>query len=144
MGAGQYIFKGYVICRKGKDMKRILVIEDEEEIVKVLVYKLKQSGFEVDVTFDSIMAVKAAHDHKPDLILLDMMLPGGGGIIALKNIRMATQLKFIPVIVLTGMKNEEKKSEIEKMGIAGYFEKPYDFPTLLSAINELFNPSTPS
>lgn len=122
-------------------MPKILIVDDEEDIIRVLRFKLKAKGYEVVVAFDSILAVKEARQSKPDLILLDMMLPGGGGVATLRNVRLIADLRAVPVIVLTGMQDNGKKAEMEKLGVEGYIAKPYDFDKLLAQIVDLIGPT---
>jgi DNA-binding response OmpR family regulator len=117
-------------------MKKILIIEDEQDIVKVLYKKLTDNKFEVVWAQDAYAGVKSAHDEKPDLIILDLMLPAGGGLKTLQNIRNSLKTAFIPVIVLTGMKDEQYKKQVLEAGVEAYMEKPYDFSELLGVINK--------
>lgn len=115
-------------------MSKILIIEDELDTVKVVTKRLTQNGFEVVVALDAYEGVKFAHKEKPDLIILDLMLPAGGGLYFLKNIKMAAGIRFTPVVVLTGIKNEEYKQQILDEGVEAYLEKPYDPDELISTI----------
>ncbi len=116
---------------------RILVVEDEKDVAMVLSKRLMDAGYEVALVPDATMAMTQCHEFKPDLIILDLLLPGGGGISVLKNIKLSTKTNLIPVLVLTGAKNEELKQSIHAIGVEGYFEKPYDAPELLAAIKLL-------
>lgn len=117
-------------------MKKILIIEDEQDIVKVLYKKLTDSGFQVVWAQDAYAGVKSAHEENPDLIILDLMLPAGGGLKTLKNIRDSIKTTFVPVVVLTGMRDEAAKAESLQLGVEAYLEKPYNFPELLGVINK--------
>ena len=120
-------------------MSKILIIEDEPDTVKVVAKRLTQSGFEVVVAVDAYEGVKFAHKEKPDLIILDLMLPAGGGLSVLKNIRMTTGIRSTPVVVLTGIKNEGYKQQILDKGVEAYLEKPYDPDVLISTIRNILN-----
>ena len=120
-------------------MKKVLIVEDEKDITKILTARLEQNGFEVISAPDGINAVREVHEKKPDLVILDIMLPGGG-INALKNIRSSERVKNTPVVVLTGMQDNAKKSEIDQIGVQGYVTKPYEFPALLAVINNILEP----
>jgi DNA-binding response OmpR family regulator len=117
--------------------KKILVIEDEQDVAKLLVIRLKSFNYEVVVADSGIQGVQLAHKEKPDLIILDLMLPAGDGLSVLNNLRLSSYLRFTPVIVLTGMKDEEYKKKVIEKGVDGYFEKPYDANQLLNSIKTL-------
>ncbi len=120
-------------------MSKILIIEDEPDTAKVITKRLAQSGFEVVVAADAYEGVKSAHKERPDLIILDLMLPAGGGLSVLKNIRMSAELRLIPVLVLTGIKNEDYKRQILDEGVESYLEKPYDPDELISTVRNILN-----
>ena len=118
-------------------MSKILIIENEPDTAKVVTKRLTQSGFEVVVAVDAYEGVKFAHKEKPDLIILELMLPAGGGLYVLKNIKMTAEIRYTPVIVLTGIKNEDYKQQILNQGIEAYLEKPYEPDVLISAIQDI-------
>ena len=118
-------------------MSKILIIEDEADMAKVVAKRLAQSGFEVVVALDAYEGVKVAHKEKPDLIILDLMLPAGGGLSVLKNIKMTAEIRCTPVVVLTGDKNEDHKQQILDQGIEAYLEKPYEPDALISTIQDI-------
>ncbi len=120
-------------------MKKILIVEDETDIAKVLLKRLSDAGFEIQYASDAYLAVKLAHESKPDLIILDLMLPAGGGLFVLKNLKLSDPTNVIPVLVLTGIKDEEYKKNVIAEGVSAYMEKPYDHHELLSVINKLLN-----
>lgn len=119
--------------------KKILIVDDERDWVEMLSIRLGHSGYQVEVAFDGLQAVTQAVELKPDLILLDIMMPAGGGLGALKNIRLSTKTFSIPVIVVTAKGGPETKEAAEKLGISGYFVKPVDMVALLLKIKELLS-----
>jgi DNA-binding response OmpR family regulator len=118
-------------------VSKILIIEDEPDIAKVLKKRLMDYNFEVICAIDAYVGIKLAHDEKPDLIILDIMLPAGGGLSVLKNIRVSTKTAFIPVVVLTGMSDDEYKKKILQEGVEAYLQKPYDIGELVGTINTI-------
>lgn len=118
-------------------MPKILAIEDEIDALRVLRKRLIDSGFEVVVSTDAYQGIEAAHREKPDLIILDLILPAGGGWSALKNIKASLHTRFIPIVVLTGVKNENLKDNLIAEGAEAYFEKPYDSKELIEAIKKI-------
>ena len=122
--------------------KKILVIEDERDLAKVLAVRLKGAGYEIVVAGDGIQAVQFAHRDKPDLIILDLMLPGGGGLGVLENLEMSAYSLCIPVIVLTGIKDDEYKRKVMEKGVDAYMEKPYEPEELISSVRRLIGESS--
>ncbi|HTZ11308.1 MAG TPA: response regulator transcription factor [Candidatus Margulisiibacteriota bacterium] len=120
-------------------MSKILIIEDEPDTAKVVARRLTQGGFEVVVAVDAYEGVKLAHKERPDLIILDLMLPAGGGVSVLEKIRMSADIRTTPVVVLTGSKNEDYKQRIIDQGVEAYLEKPYEPDVLISTIQEILN-----
>jgi len=116
-------------------MSKILIVEDEVDIAKVLKKRLTENGFEVIAASDGYEGTKLAHKEKPDLVILDLLMPVGGGMSVLKNIRMSGEIMEIPVVVLTGMKNEDYKKQVLAEGVEAYLEKPYDPDQLIATIN---------
>jgi len=118
-------------------MSKILIIEDEPDISKVLNKRLSEAGFDVAVAADAYQGVELAHREKPDLIILDLMLPAGGGISVLKNLKYSAHVSSIPIVVLTGMKDEENKKKILEEGVRAYMEKPYNPDELIATIRNI-------
>ncbi len=117
--------------------KKVLIIEDDTDVAKILALRFKSAGFEFSHVVDGVNAIKEAQHFKPDVIILDMMLPAGGGLGVLKNLRMSTNTSLIPIIVYTGMDNEERKKEMEALGVEAYIQKPYDPQKIVEKAIEL-------
>ena len=123
--------------------KKILIVEDEEDIAMLLKKRLQSEGFsEIEHAVDGIQAVQRARRFRPDLILLDILMPGWDGLNVLGKIKMSTLTRDTPVLVITGMQNDLKKKEILEQGVRGYFQKPYDVKDLISAINGALTPAS--
>jgi two-component system, OmpR family, alkaline phosphatase synthesis response regulator PhoP len=118
-------------------MPKILVVEDEPDILRVLHKRLSEAGFEVFGAVDAYQGMQRAREQKPDLVILDLMIPAGGGLSLLKNMRASMHIGFIPVIVLTGMENEKYRQEVMDEGVEAYLQKPYDPQELLGEINRI-------
>jgi len=118
-------------------MSKILIVEDEADVAKVLRKRLMEHNFEVVCATDAYDGVNLAHKERPDLIILDLMLPSGGGLMTLRNLRMSTHTSHIPVLVLTGMQDEELKKKILDMEVAAYMQKPYEISELVGTINSI-------
>jgi DNA-binding response OmpR family regulator len=118
-------------------MPKLLVIEDETDILKVMYKVLKKDGFDVVVAVDGYQGVDFAHREKPDLIVLDLMLPAGGGLTVLQHLKTSTKTMNIPVVVLTGMQDEVYKKKVIDKGVEAYLEKPYDSKVLIKTIHDV-------
>jgi DNA-binding response OmpR family regulator len=114
-------------------MKRILIIEDDKKIAAALSLRLSAAGYEVLMTSHGSQGLKLATQEKPDLILMDIWIPGGTGFSVAE--RLSNQgLASIPIIFMTASKKEELWKMAQEIGAAGFFQKPYDPEKLLEAI----------
>lgn len=104
-------------------MKKVLIIEDDEQISKVYGIKLKQEGIEAVVAADGEEGLKKIVSEKPDLVLLDLMLPGKDGFWVLEEISKKPELKSIPIIVLSNLGQEVDKEKATKLGVKEYLVK---------------------
>ena len=116
---------------------KILVIDDEENIVELLQFNLETSDYEVDYSYDGFDGFLKAKEIKPDLILLDWMLPNISGIDVLKKIREDKDLKDTPVIMLTAKNMESDKVEGLVGGADDYITKPFSIKELLARISSV-------
>ena len=114
--------------------KKILVVDDERDIVKALTIRLRGAGYEVVTAFDGAQGIFTAHKENPDLIILDIRMPAGNGFSVAEKLKQSTNTFTIPVIFLTGSpeKNAEKKAMV--LGARFYIKKPYDPEELLDAV----------
>jgi len=119
-------------------MKRILVVDDDKEFLSVFIKRLEYNKFEVIAAQDSCQALEQIQHNKPDLVILDLLIPAGGGELVLDNMKKSKEMKDIPVIVLTGTRDDVRKTRILVKGVSGYFEKPYDNEVLINKINQVF------
>ena len=120
-------------------MSKILIIDDDLELLKLLRFNLSREGHKVVTAIDAYNAIQSARIEKPDLIILDIMLPAGGGYHALKNIRLTLHGSQIPIVILTGIEDEELRRKIENEGVEAYLQKPCDYKVLSNTVNNLLN-----
>ena len=114
--------------------KRILVVEDDRDISELIRYNLERDGYEVSVVFDGFQAVDYAEKIKPDLILLDLMLPGVDGLDICRHLKSENELKNIPVIILTAKSEEADVIVGLQMGADDYIVKPFSPKVLLARV----------
>jgi DNA-binding response OmpR family regulator len=117
--------------------KTVLIVDDERDWVRALMIRLGHEGYRIEVAFEALSGVAQAINLVPDAILLDIMMPAGGGISVLKNIRNSSKSFNIPVIVITARSDKETREAAEKLGISAYFVKPIETVKLLEKLREV-------
>ena len=123
------------------DTQHILVVDDEPDILELLTYNLQREGFETSVARDGLDALSAAEKSRPDLIILDIMMPRMDGIEACKRLREHATLRTVPIILLTA-KSEEKDQIVGlDAGADIYISKPVSVPVLLSQVKAILRGS---
>ena len=115
----------------------ILIIDDDKDLVRMLGMRLQHEGYRVEAAFDAVQAVSQAIKLKPDLVLLDIIMPAGNGVGVLEKLRMNVKTFNIPVIALTGVSDKQTKETAEELGISGYFVKPVDMDELIENLKEV-------
>lgn len=117
--------------------EKVLIIDDEMHIVELLRFNLETLGYKTIYSYDGFDGFIKAKEEKPDLILLDWMLPNISGIEVLKKIREDADLKKIPVIMLTAKNMEDDKVEGLEVGADDYITKPFSIKELLARITSV-------
>jgi two-component system KDP operon response regulator KdpE len=110
----------------------VLVVEDEPKVLRALGVALEAHGYEVIATATGEQAVARAADRRPDLILLDLGLPGVGGLEVIRRVR--AFLAATPIIVVSAQGDEETKVTALDLGADDYVEKPFALPELLARV----------
>lgn len=116
--------------------KKIVIIEDEEDVSYVLGGRLTKAGYQILTLPDAVRGLEGIHKFAPDLIILDMMLPAGGGLFVLESLRKMSQAQVTPVIVLTGSTDQNLEKSAQALGVVAYIKKPYEFSFLLGKVQE--------
>ncbi len=114
--------------------KKILIVDDERDIVKALMIRLQGAGYDVVTAFDGAQGVFMAHKEKPDLILLDIRMPAGNGFSVAQRLKRSIHTFTIPVIFLTGSPEKNAEEKAMALGARFYIKKPYDPEELLDAV----------
>ena len=117
--------------------KKILVVDDETQIVRLLKMRLEANNYEIVIAFDGNQCTQVAKSEKPDLILLDIKMPMGGGISAFETMRNDESTKDIPIIFITAYPSEDVKKQVIEMGTAGFISKPFKSEELIDKIQSL-------
>lgn len=114
--------------------KRILLIEDEEDIAALIKLQAELSGYKLHVEVDGLNGLRAVEREKPDLVLLDIMLPGQNGFDVCRKIKSNPELKNIPIIILTAKGEEIDVMLGLELGADDYVAKPFSPKVLMSRI----------
>lgn len=107
------------------ETRRILLVDDEVDVTELLSYHVRQRGFEAEVVNDPQFALEAVRRFKPDLIILDIMMPGLSGLQVCRMIRSDEKLKSIPIIFLSAKTEEGDRIEGFESGADDYVCKPF-------------------
>lgn len=117
--------------------KRILLIDDEKDLVYAVTLQLEADNFEVLQAFDGHEGLDKARHEKPDLIILDLMLPKIDGYKVCRMLKVDDKFKQIPIILFTARAQESDKKMAEEVGADAYFTKSFEPRALLGKIKEL-------
>ncbi|WP_372892562.1 response regulator transcription factor [Rhodosalinus sp.] len=120
--------------------KQVLVIEDEPNIVEAIRFILHRDGWRVDTHADGATAVEAVRTQRPDLVILDVMLPGRSGFEVLRELRGADDLAALPVLMLTARGQAKDRETAELAGASRYMTKPFSNADVLAAVREMAGP----
>ena len=118
-------------------VKRILVVDDEPNIVLMLEGRLKANGYEVLSAGDGVTALDMVKKEKPDLVILDLMLPKMDGYKVCGLLKKDTRYAKIPIVMFTARAQEEDRKMGEEVGADAYLTKPFEPQILLAKIQEL-------
>jgi DNA-binding response OmpR family regulator len=116
--------------------KKILIIDDDPVLLRILRALLTTSNYETVVAADAISGMSAARKEKPDLIILDIGLPGGDGFLLMDRFKKLGPLAFVPVIVLSGRDPQRAREPALQAGAEAFLTKPPDHNELLAAIRK--------
>jgi two-component system phosphate regulon response regulator PhoB len=116
---------------------RVLIIEDERGLVDVLTYNLQREGYETLVALDGQEGLRMAHAHVPNLILLDIMLPGLSGTDVCREVRSNGRTRHIPIIIISARSEETDQMVGFTLGADDYVTKPFNTKILIQKIKAL-------
>ncbi|MEX1055538.1 MAG: response regulator transcription factor [Rhodothermales bacterium] len=124
--------------REPSEKRTILIVDDEVDLVEMLVYNFQKEGFETLAAHDGKRGLEEARTKDPDMIILDVMMPGMNGIDVCRAIRQDAELRRKPVIMLTARTEDEDYVRGLDVGADIYLGKPVSVPVLLSQVKALF------
>lgn len=118
--------------------KGILIIDDDTTFAKIVTPCLTEHGYEVNIALDGVSGLKQAFQKKPDLILLNLILPLGGGDTVLANLRKSPETEHIPVFIMSSLLSPKKLEEkAREIGAQGFISKPVESGDLLYIIDSV-------
>jgi DNA-binding response OmpR family regulator len=123
-------------------MKKIMVVDDDVEATKLLAGILKHQGYEVIAVNDSTVAAQIAGEERPNMFLLDLMMPVIDGFKLCRLLREDRKFMVTPIIIVTALTDEDSKAVAFGAGANDYLSKPYHPRQLLTIIKELLEPGT--
>lgn len=120
--------------------KRVLVVEDEPNIAESLSFLLGRAGFDVEIIADGNRALEAVLATPPDVMVLDVMLPGLDGYAVLRALRADGRTAALPVLVLTAKGQREDRETAEEAGASRFVTKPFSNAEIVATVQELAGP----
>ncbi|MCU0606490.1 MAG: response regulator [Candidatus Edwardsbacteria bacterium] len=117
--------------------KKIMVVDDEPYIARVIKFKLEQEGYIVISANDGVTGLAKIREEKPDMVLLDVMMPGMTGYEVCQKIKNDAELAGIPVVILTAKGQERDREQGFSMGASDYITKPFSPNRLLELVRSI-------
>ena len=121
---------------------KILIVDDEKDIVDLVAYNLEKEGHEVLKAYDGERAIQSIRSKGPDLVILDLMLPGVDGLEVCRALRRAPESRALPIIMLTARSEESDRIVGFELGADDYVTKPFSPRELLARINAVLRRSS--
>jgi DNA-binding response OmpR family regulator len=118
--------------------KKVLIVDDDFEIIEAVRYALEGAGHEVVIARDGNQALALAERENPDLMVLDMMMPKRSGFLVLEKLRRLRD-EPLPVIMITGNEGSRHKAYAELLGVSDYIRKPFAMDRLVDAVGKLLD-----
>ncbi len=119
---------------------KILVVEDDPDIMRLLLHALRAAGFEVVMAYGGEDAIKKVKTHRPDLVLTDLAMPEVGGVAVIEEIKANPETRGIPVIAVTAYVWDRLAQSAGLAGCNGYLAKPFTVKQLLDEVRKYLKP----
>lgn len=119
--------------------KRVLLIEDEPNIIEAISFILSRDGWDVDTHANGIDAVDKVIARAPDLVILDVMLPGRSGFDILRDLRAHDSTAALPVLMLTARGQTKDRETAKALGVSRFMTKPFSNAEVLESVRYLAN-----
>lgn len=118
--------------------RQVLLIEDEPNITEAIRFLLTRDGWQVATHADGSNAVQVIQTANPDLVILDVMLPGKSGIDIVRDLREIEDMRALPVLMLTARGQSRDREMAEKAGVTRFMTKPFSNSEVLTAVRDLY------
>ena len=117
--------------------KKILIADDEPGVVKILAMRLRANGYQVIAAYDGAETAELAHREKPDLIILDIKMPGIDGYTVFEDLKASANTMSIPIIFFSALPPEQVQEKVAQLGADGFVSKSADPDEILAKIREI-------
>lgn len=117
--------------------KHVLLVEDEANIIEAIRFLLSREGWQVDTHSDGATAGDVVRAMRPDLLILDYMLPGKSGMEILKDLRADADFTRMPILMLTARGQSRDREEAERAGVSRFMTKPFSNVQVITAVRDL-------
>lgn len=122
------------------DRRRIMIVEDEDNIATALEYLMRREGYDHDRVADGAEALGRIRDSHPDLVLLDVMLPGASGYEICEGVRLDPTLKDVKILMMTARGSAIERRRGMAIGADGFISKPFELKELRDEVRRLLEP----
>jgi CheY-like chemotaxis protein len=122
-------------------MKTVLLVDDDNAIVLATGVRLKGLGYTVCTAKDAVTAVSAVRKNSPDVVVLDISLPGGDGFLVAERLQNLVGSAATPIIFITASENPALRARASKMNGSAFLQKPFTFAQLTDAIESVLSPA---
>lgn len=121
------------------EQKKVLVVDDDPLVVKILKDSLQRSGYQVNTAYHGLEALQAVKETKPDLIILDILMPMMDGFKVARILKFDKRFKSIPIVVLTSRATEGERKMGQQVGADEFLFKPFRLPQVLDVVGRYLN-----
>ncbi|MFQ6547975.1 response regulator transcription factor [Aestuariibius sp. 2305UL40-4] len=117
--------------------RRVLLIEDEPNIIEAISFILSRDGWTVHTHSDGLTAADRVREGKPELVILDVMLPGRSGFDILRDLRASEETAAVPVLMLTARGQTKDREMAERLGVSQFMTKPFSNAEVIESVRAL-------
>ncbi|MDX1736813.1 MAG: response regulator [Alphaproteobacteria bacterium] len=116
---------------------KVLIVEDDDSIVEALNFLMETAGYEVRIARDGLEGIKLAQKNNPDILILDVMLPGCDGFEVAKNLRASTKGRTTPILMLTAKNRPIDMEKATELGVDAFMTKPFSTREVVEKVKTL-------
>lgn len=115
--------------------KKVLIVDDDEDLMLALTITLKARGYEVFSAMDAVSAISMARKDRPDVVLLDLSLPAGDGFVVMERLKSMPPTASIPIVIITA-RDQSSKAQALGAGARAFLQKPVESNLLLATLEQ--------